>query len=68
MTATALPNLLVDWLRRIAVPPSAGQPVPTPQFPPVVAPTSIGSSIKNVYNAVEPWVQWGFDLAAYAVG
>ena len=23
---------------------------------------------QNVYNAVEPWVQWGFDLAAYAVG
>jgi hypothetical protein len=68
VTATALPNLLIDWLRRIAVPPSAGQPVPTPQFPPVVAPTSIGSSIKNVYNAVEPWVRWGFDVAAYAVG
>ena len=68
VTATNLPDLLVEWLQRVAVPPSAGQPFPTPQFPPVVAPTSIGSSIKSVYNAVEPWVQWGFDLAAYAVG
>src|SRR6476660_3747198 len=68
VTATDLPGLLVEWLQRIIVPPSASQPVPTPQFPPVVAPTSIGSSIKSVYNAVEPWVRWGFDLAAYAVG
>src|SRR6478736_6901302 len=46
VTATDLPGLLVEWLQRIIVPPSASQPVPTPQFPPVVAPTSIGSSIK----------------------
>jgi hypothetical protein len=63
VAATSLPGLLVDWLQRIAVPPSAGQPFPTPQFPPVVAPTSIGSSIKSVYNAVEPWVRWDFDVA-----
>jgi hypothetical protein len=63
-----LPNLLVDWVQRIAVPPSAGQPFPTPQFPPVVAGTGIDSTIKNIYNAVEPWVRYGFDLAAYAVG
>jgi hypothetical protein len=68
VTATNLPGLLVEWLQRITVPPSAGQPFPTPQFPPVVAPTSIGSSIIWVYNAVEPWVRYGFDVAAYAVG
>lgn len=68
VAATNLPGLLVEWLQRIAVPPSAGQPFPTPQFPPVVAPTSIGSSIIGVYNAVEPWVRYGSDLAAYAVG
>jgi hypothetical protein len=55
VTATNLPDLIVDWVQRIAVPPSAGQPFPTPQFPPVVAPTSIGSSIIWIYNAVEPW-------------
>jgi hypothetical protein len=68
VATTALPNLLVGWLQRIIVPPSAGQPFPTPQFPPVVGGTSTGSTIKNVYNAVEPWVRYGFDLAAYAVG
>jgi hypothetical protein len=68
VTATNLPGLLIQWLQRITVPRSAGQPFPTPQFPPVVAPTSIGSSIIWVYNAVEPWVRYGFDLAAYAVG
>ncbi|MFC7675697.1 hypothetical protein ACFQWH_21620 [Mycolicibacterium sp. GCM10028919] len=62
------PRLLVQWVQRIVVPPSLGANLPSPQFPPVVAPTSIGSSIKNVYNSVEPWVQYGFDLAAYAVG
>jgi hypothetical protein len=67
-TATSLPGLLVEWLQRIVVPPSAGQPFPTPQFPPVVAPTSIGSSIIWVYNAIEPWTRWVADVAAYAVG
>jgi hypothetical protein len=62
------PALLTDWIQRVIVPPSFGAPVPTPQFPPIVAPTSIGTSIKGIYNAVEPWVQYGFDLAAYAVG
>jgi hypothetical protein len=67
-TATNLPGLLVDWLKRITVPPSASQPFPTPQFPPAVGGTSIDSTIKNVYNAVEPWVRYGFELATYAVG
>ncbi|MGO4444243.1 hypothetical protein AB4Z42_12890 [Mycobacterium sp. 2YAF39] len=66
--ATDLPNLLVGWLERIIVPPSASAPFPQPNFPPVVAGSSIDSAIKNVYNAVEPWVQYGFELAAYAVG
>ena len=50
------------------IPPSAGAPFPTPQFPPVIAGTSIDATIKNIYNAIEPWVQWGFEVAAYAVG
>lgn len=68
VTATSLPDLLVGWLQRIVVPPSAGQPFPTPQFPPAIAPTSVGTSIKGIYNAVEPWVRYGFELATYAVG
>ncbi len=33
VTATNLPDLLVEWLQRIAVPPSAGQPVPDAPVP-----------------------------------
>ena len=68
LTAASLPTLLLGWLERIVVPPSAGQPLPTPQFPPAVGGTSIDSTIKNVYNAIEPWVRYGFELATYAVG
>jgi hypothetical protein len=64
----ALPNLLVGWLERIVVPPSAGQPVPVPQPVAAVGGTSIDSTIKNVYNTFEPWVRYGFELATYAVG
>lgn len=68
VSATGLPDLLIGWLERIVVPPSASAPFPEPDFAPVVGGTSIDSVIKNVYNAVEPWVEWGFDVAAYAVG
>ncbi|MGZ5395753.1 MAG: hypothetical protein ACXWEI_09895 [Mycobacterium sp.] len=50
------------------MPPSASAPFPQPDFPPVVGGNSIDSVIKNVYNAVEPWVQYGFEVATYAVG
>ena len=59
---------ILGFVEHYVVPPSAGQPFPTPQFPPLVAPTSIGSSIIWVYNAVEPWARYAADLAAYAVG
>jgi hypothetical protein len=59
---------ITDILSFIVVPPSAGKPFPTPHFPPVVAPTSIGNSIIGIYNAVEPWARWVADVAAYAVG
>ncbi len=64
----ALPSLLADWLQRIVVPPSAGAPFPQPVFPPVIVGNSIDSTIKNTYNAVEPWVRYGFELATYAAG
>lgn len=68
VTPAEVPGLLVDWLQRVIIPPSASAPFPTPHFPPNVSPFSLGSSIKWVYDAVEPWVEWGFDVAAYAVG
>ena len=53
----------------IGLPPSLGAPFPTPP-PPIVVPTpgSIGSSIINIYNAVEPWVNYGFEVGAWAFG
>jgi len=68
LATASVTDILALIAQHYAVPPSAGQPFPAPQFPPVVAPTSIGSSIIAIYNAVEPWVEWGFDVAAYAVG
>jgi hypothetical protein len=67
-SAVVLPNLLLAWVQGIVVPPSASAPFPKPVFPPVIAGNTIDSTIKNVYNAVEPWVRYGFELGAYAVG
>jgi len=67
-TAAALPSLLTDWLQRVVVPPSASATPPTPPTAPVAVGASIDSGIKNVYNAIEPWVRYGFELATYAVG
>lgn len=68
LSVVALPTLLSDWLERIVVPPSASAPVPTPDVSVAPVATSIDSAIKNTYNAVEPWVRYGFELATYAVG
>ncbi len=63
-TATNLTGLL----QRILLAPGIGTP-PPPLPPPIVVPTpgSIGSSITNIYIALEPWVHYGFELAQYAV-
>ena len=59
---------VVGVLERIVIPPSLGAAIPTPPTIAIPAPTSIGGTIKNVYNVIEPWIRYGFDLAAYAVG
>ncbi|SEH69028.1 hypothetical protein SAMN04489835_2911 [Mycolicibacterium rutilum] len=59
---------LPDLLQRFFVPPSAAAAFPAPQFPPVAVGNSVGTFIENAYNAIEPWVQWGFEVAEYAVG
>lgn len=33
---------------------------------PSIGGQSIGNAIINIYNAVEPWVQWGFEVVAWA--
>jgi hypothetical protein len=68
LSASVLPDLLGGWFDRILVPPSAGAPFPEPDFPPIVGGNSVSSFVKNTYNAIEPWVQYGFELATYAVG
>ena len=65
----AIGALLRLDLGRFIIPPSFGQPFPTPQFPgPSPAPTDFAGSIKSTYVAIEPWVHYGFQLAQYAVG
>lgn len=39
-----------------------------PQVREFLESSSINSAIKNIYNAVEPWVYWGFEVAQYVVG
>ena len=53
----------------IGLGPSVGVPFPTPNPPgPAPAPGSIGSSIKDIYNSVEFWVDYGFEVGAWAFG
>ena len=56
-------------LGRFIIPPSAGQPFPTPpNIGPSPTPTEFEDAIINTYHAIEPWVRWGFEVATYAVG
>ena len=58
-------------LRQFIIPPSAGQPFPTPELPePSPAPTDVQfeDAIINTYHAIEPWVRYGFEVATYAAG
>ena len=49
--------------------PSLGVALPTPDIPaPAPTATNINQAIKNIYNAAEPWVRYGFELATYAAG
>lgn len=62
-----IPTLSQEVQRGIV--PSLGAPLPTPSIPtPAPAATNINQAIKNIYNAAEPWVRYGFELAAYAAG
>lgn len=66
-TSAGIPSLFDEIQRGII--PSLGAPAPTPPTPgPIPTPTSTNEAIKNLYNAAEPWVRYGFEVAAYAVG
>jgi hypothetical protein len=62
-----LPTLPQEVQRGIV--PSVGISLPTPNIStPAPAATNINQAIKNIYNAAEPWVRYGFELATYAAG
>jgi len=68
LAVTDLPNLLVGWVQRFIVPPSASNPFPAPPSGPGPAPQSVTGTLEWAYHAIEPWVRYGFQLATYAVG
>jgi len=48
--------------------PAAAAAIPAFPGPAIVSATgSASDTIINAYNAIEPWVQWGFEVAAWAV-
>ena len=60
---------LFDLIGHGVVIPSLGQAPPTPPpNTPIPVASSANQAIKNIYNAVEPWVRYGFEVATYAVG
>ncbi|KMO72051.1 hypothetical protein [Mycolicibacterium chlorophenolicum] len=68
-----LPSPAGDRRVAVAVMPKASTATANPIAPQVstvdlAAFPALGSAIIGVYNAVEPWVAWGFDVAQYAVG
>ena len=50
-----------------ATKPAAAASAASALAPAAAASASGGDAIINAYNAVEPWAQWGFEVAAWAV-
>lgn len=65
--ATTTSPTLLDEIKRGIIP-SLGAALPTPPPPASVSSSNLNQGIKNLYNTVEPWVRYGFELATYAVG
>ncbi len=68
----ALEALVNLDLGRFLLPPSAAKVFPTPPEVPGPSPAPVNfefeDAIINTYEAIEPWVQYGFEVATYAVG
>jgi hypothetical protein len=71
-TSLAAPTVsipaLVEEIAK-AIIPSLGAAFPAPPVPgPSPVTTDFAGAIKTTYSAIEPWVRYGFEVAAYAVG
>src|SRR5262249_16821627 len=54
-------------LKNIVIPPGFGTPPPTPEAPPPApGQTPVADIIDNGYNLIEYWVDYGFELGAWA--
>src|SRR6476646_7830249 len=59
---------LAEWWQPIFWP-SAGKPFPAPpDIGPSPTPGEFEDAIKSTYDAIEPWVEWCFEVATYVVG
>ncbi|WP_167098845.1 hypothetical protein [Mycobacterium sp. DL592] len=63
-TAAAALGLVSEAPKPAAAAPSTS----TPQASVTASATSAGSVIINAYNAIEPWVAYGFELGQYVLG
>ena len=58
-----------QFLAGIIIPPGLGTPPPAPPtIPPAPGPTSVASFVESAYLAIEPWVDYGFEVGAWAFG
>lgn len=57
-----------DQIRTSIVPSRDTAPPSRPEAAPSLTPNNANTAVKNFYNAVEPWVRYGFEVATYAVG
>ena len=58
---------LAEWWQELFLP-SADRSFPAPPTQPLPTPGSVPSSLEATYHAIEPWVQYGFEVAQYALG
>ena len=59
---------LADWWQPIFWPSASETFPPPPNIGPSPTPAGFEDAIISTYHAIEPWVEWGFQVATYAVG
>lgn len=69
--ASAVAAQLAQWPNSLRILPGLGigaAPNAAMAVAAAILPVSIGEAIESLYLSIEPWVQYAFNLAAYAVG